>query len=303
MAASPALGAQGAQLNVKKTCREAHRDDLGAQLGLANGYFYDPGGTVTNDIPRRKVAFCLYLDGANRGDAEAQLRAAFMAELGLGGAAPDPKLAAHWYERAALQGNLIAQKAMARVMMNGLGRARDPVAAVDWWRRAAEGGDLQAQLNMSGFYQRGDIVPKSEQQATYWCERAANNGDLTAQFDLGRHFHHGYGRPIDLQQARKWYKIAADRGWAPAKANLGLMYALAEGGPRDDKQAQHYLEQAAALKDPIGLYGLGWLYQQGRLGRTRAERKTKAIQLFQEAARLGNPDARIALSQLGAPIN
>ena len=59
----------------------------------------------------------------------------------------------------------------------------DVVAAV---QKAAEQGDALAQSNLGRMYVDGIGVPKDEAQAVYWLQKAAAQGQLKAQETLGQ---------------------------------------------------------------------------------------------------------------------
>lgn len=100
------------------------------------------------------------------------------------GVTQDYVQAAHWYRKAAEQGDAEAQDRLAYLYDNGLGVPLDYAQAVYWCRKAAEQGDAWAQGNMGGLYYRGEVVPQDYAQAAIWFRKAAEQGDANAQSSL-----------------------------------------------------------------------------------------------------------------------
>jgi hypothetical protein len=83
---------------------------------------------------------------AKHGNASAQVLLAVAYLHGDGGLAADVRLAAHWFEQAALQGNVYAERHLGNLYEEGLGVPRNPVVARDWYECAARRGDPDAEL-------------------------------------------------------------------------------------------------------------------------------------------------------------
>ena len=102
---------------------------------------------------------------------------------------------------------------------NGLGVSRDYAKAAHWYRKAAEQGDGWAQTNLGLMYRHGQGVSKDEAKAAYWYRKAAERGNKKAQSNLGVLFAQGLGVLEDYVQAYAWWSIAATRGNTKAKEN------------------------------------------------------------------------------------
>ena len=81
---------------------------------------------------------------AERGDALSELMVAEALDRGLSGVKPDIHEAISWFEKAAIQNNVIAQRELAIHLLQGNGVAPDPERATYWFRQAAARGDSYA---------------------------------------------------------------------------------------------------------------------------------------------------------------
>ena len=124
--------------------------------------------------------------------------------------------AAHWFRRAAEQGN-----AYARALLGGRGVPQDDAEAVRRFRLAAEQGDANSQFNLGVMYAEGHGVPRDDAEAVRWYRLAADQGLANAQYILGAMYATGRGVPQDYAEALEWYRLAADQGHATAQTRLG----------------------------------------------------------------------------------
>lgn len=145
---------------------------------------------------------------AKGGDAQSQLL------LGLRGLAKgDTADAAAWLERAALQGQPVAQYRLATLYASGRGvPAADKIKAFRWYLAAAQAGNRKAMSNLAVAYAQGDGTAKNPQEAGRWFLKAAQLGLADAQFDLAILYERGLGVPQNLTDAYRWYVIAAKSG-------------------------------------------------------------------------------------------
>jgi TPR repeat protein len=111
---------------------------------------------------------------ANAGDASAQVAAGEAYAAGV--AIPrDPKLAAEWYRKAALQGSISGEMHLAALCRDGAkGFPRDIAQAAEWYRKAAEQGDVTAQGTMGVLYAFGQGVAQNYVEAYFWLDLAAS---------------------------------------------------------------------------------------------------------------------------------
>lgn len=91
------------------------------------------------------------------------------------GVAPDERVAASWYEKAATRGHIGAHRALGRMYYCGAGVERDHGAAASMLRKAAERGDAGAQCALAEVLYR-----TSPRDAVRWYETSAANGNAEA---------------------------------------------------------------------------------------------------------------------------
>lgn len=126
--------------------------------------------------------------------------------------------------------------------------------------------------------------------------QAADGGDARAMLALGNMSEDGEGTPKSYPGALQWYRMAAGRGNSTAMLMLGSMYYLGRGIPLDYNLAAEWFQKAADLGEPSAKYNLGEMYESG-LGVDK-KNVEKAKQLYQDAARLGNDEAKKRLAEL-----
>lgn len=160
---------------------------------------------------------------AERGDPDAQLQ--------LGQRAFDNRdfaEALKWYQLAASQGNVKAQKSMGVLYMTGNGVEKDIAKAVEWYRMAANQGDAEAQYSLGLRYVNGDVVGQNFEEAAKWFALAADQGVTDAQLSLARRYAAGEGVPQDVSEAYKWCLITEKYGTYQAYGAKELRTKLEE---------------------------------------------------------------------------
>ena len=93
----------------------------------------------------------------------------------------DSARAVIWFDRAAGQGDLLAQIGLGFMYENGEGVPRDSAKALQWQARVAI-----ALANTSA-------APKNHAEAVKWISQAAEKGFANAEATLGIAYEHGYG--------------------------------------------------------------------------------------------------------------
>lgn len=106
-------------------------------------------------------------------------------------------------------------------------------------------------------------------------------------------------RAVDLmnrnksREALELFLSASHRGYAPAAYNMAQCFELGVGIKQSFYEAAKWYQKAAELGHLTAMYNLGVFYVHGWGGLTPDTEKAR--QLFQEAARKGQPDAQAAL--------
>jgi TPR repeat protein len=80
--------------------------------------------------------------------------------------------------------------------------------ARQWLEKAAAQGNAVAEYNLGVRYDFGRGVPQDYAKAREWYEKAAAQGNALAQNNLGVRYQNGQGIPKDYVRAYMWYSLA-----------------------------------------------------------------------------------------------
>lgn len=138
------------------------------------------------------------------------------------GFARDKEKAVTWYEKAAKQGDMLAEYALGEVYFTGNGAARDFPKAKAWFLKAARQGHGPSALRLGYLYAEAHYtgVTVDDTQAERWFTVAAKQNIGDARFRLGT-FYMDYKRPPDYARGRHWLELAAQGADANAMFDLG----------------------------------------------------------------------------------
>lgn len=154
------------------------------------------------------------------------------------------------------------------------------------------------QYRIGKMYRYGLGTEKNHDKAFQWFEKSAQAGNKYAQYSLANQYYYGNGTEKNLSFAHMWYAKSAEQGMPYAGYALAQMYAKGEEVVKNDKTAQRYYNRAlngflsigeSGQADENLLYKIGRMYMRG-LG-TDTD-MPKAIEYFQQSARLGNIGAK-----------
>jgi hypothetical protein len=109
------------------------------------------------------------------------------------------------FQKAAEQGDVIAQYALGLMYDNGEGVTQDNATAFKWYKKAAEQGYAQAQFTTGWMYANGRGVAKDYLRAGNWYAKAAEQGNNEAQQILTGLYGTGLGlapSSINIQQEK-----------------------------------------------------------------------------------------------------
>ena len=182
--------------------------------------------------------------------------------------------------------------------------------ALKWYDKAAENGNVMAQIIMGQYYYSGEGVEKNYEKAVNLYRNAAEQGYAIAQNNLGECYAKGNGIEQDWEKAMEWYRKAAEQGYAVAQYNLGDCYqaegsgiAESAGGDYDDLTAQDsfrkavkWFRKAVEQENKDAQFSLGWCYQYGQGVPVNLQ---KAIDLYQKSAKQGHKRSKECLKELG----
>jgi hypothetical protein len=155
------------------------------------------------------------------GNPDAQYRLGIHYQTGLG-LEKDDFEAAHWYEKAALQGHLEAVNALGMLLY----AHDDYTNAAIWFERGAEAGDAKSQCNLAALYRKGVGVSRNDELAFHWFQKSALQNSALAQAELGRMYKSGLGTQQDYVAAYQWLKLAQLQEVQGADSELKACAAL-----------------------------------------------------------------------------
>ncbi|MCD8136233.1 MAG: hypothetical protein LUH01_09910 [Parabacteroides gordonii] len=84
--------------------------------------------------------------------------------------------------------------------------------ALELFEKAANNGQMLAQYNLAKMYLDGNGARKNMPKAAQWFLKAAQQGDAASQYMIGKMYLNGQGVNENGQQAHTWLKKAADQG-------------------------------------------------------------------------------------------
>lgn len=156
-------------------------------------------------------------------------------------------------------------------------------------------GNVIAQKAIAKMYTLGNYVGKDDNKAFLYYSKAADLGDAESQAVLAGMYRYGIGTSKDLKHAIDLYMESAKNGYAHANAILGYIYLHGEGVVQDYKTAIRFFTLASDAEDSYGLWALGGLYEQGT---GVAKNASAAIKLYKRAADTGDATAQRNLAQM-----
>jgi len=160
--------------------------------------------------------------------------------------AGDSVAAFQWLEKAALQGQPVAEYSLGTLYERGQGVTASPALALKWYLAAANQGNRKAMHNLAVGYAEGSAGPKNTQEAARWFAQAAALGLSDSQFNLAVLYERGDGVPQSLIDSYKWYSVAAAGGDAESKARIALLKSQLSATDRQaaERAAQSFRPEA-----------------------------------------------------------
>ena len=140
-------------------------------------------------------------------------------------------------------------------------------------------------------YERGinNTPRRNYGTALKWYQEAAKLDVPEAIFNVGVCYEVGMGTAPDEKIALENFQKAADKGLPQAELKLASLYLVGHSVPVDVTKGLDYLQKAAEKNFPQAQMELGFIYYHGNFDQKR--NLTKAQELFQKAADLGDPTA------------
>ncbi|KAK3106808.1 hypothetical protein FSP39_000229 [Pinctada imbricata] len=127
----------------------------------------------------------------------------------------------------------------------------------------------------------------------HWLKHQAQKGVLTAQQQVARALFWGsQGLKRNMQAAIEYFKMGAESQDPVAMYDYGILLVRGQGTKKNVSEGLDHIKKSANKKNPAALNALGWY----ALNYDR--NITLAVEYFEEAYRLGNPDAANSLGSL-----
>jgi len=145
---------------------------------------------------------------AKQGDVVAQYNLGLIFHYGLHNGQPNSGQALRWLSIAAEQGLNEAQYAVGEIYRTGYQVPKDAALSLHWLLKAAENENPSAQNTLAVLYYEGRDIAQDFEKAFYWRERAAFNNDEIAQKALIAHYLTGKGTQKDNVAAYAWLLAA-----------------------------------------------------------------------------------------------
>jgi TPR repeat protein len=258
-----------------------------AQYQLGNCFYYGIGTKIDKDL-----AFYWYRKAANNGNIIAKQKINTKKNKNM-------EIKIH---------KILYFEGLRRIGINnynGTGTKKNYKKAFYYFQKAAENGNRIAQYDLGNCYRDGKGVEKNSRKALELYQKSANQAYLNAQFQLGYCYDKGIGTEIYKIKAFELYKIAAEKGHNVAQYNLGLLYENGDGIEKNLKKAIYWYNKAAENGNEDAQYNLGNCYRTGN-GMEKDEKK--AFEIYQKLAKQSYIDAQFQLGYcydkgIGTKIN
>jgi TPR repeat protein len=265
-------------------------------------------GVAAYEAGNYRAAYQDLIGPARQGDVRAQYYVGAVLASGSTGATPDILQAVDWFRRSAEGGYADGMQAYGYALLYKTPQLRhpDPDAALRWLQKAAAAGSATAMVDLARFSAAGYRMPEDAQRAAAWLAAAARTGDATAR-TVERYFRqqrpeYYYDNALRMiaiddarTAARRMALKSAQGGYTPGIYLAGVMLKWGVGGPRDTAASIPYLSRAADARYPDAVYELGKSYEIGFGVPVKFDR---ALALYDQAAALGQPEARAAARRM-----
>ena len=164
---------------------------------------------------------------------------------------------------AAAKGDIVAQKRLATMLLNGTSPLQKDVAtAIKYYEMAAGQNDAEAERLLGNIYSEQGSV-KSSKQAVEWYTKAVAKRDAQAMYELGLCYQRGFGVEKDMNKAIAFFTQSMELGCADAQNIMGYFLFGGEHLAKDQARAIALWEKAASQNHAMAMCSLGWSYQQG----------------------------------------
>jgi len=197
-----------------------------------------------------------------------------------------------WFSKAAMQGHLGAQVAVAIHLLSGRGVKKNRMVAAEWLERAAEKQDPVAHYLLGRLSEDAGQAGLDKARNSFRVAAAA--GHREAQFALATLLANSIV-DADRKEAVGWFAKAHEAGHKAAANRLGELYRDGADGLKQLDRARGIFRRAAEHGDANAMYNLAQMQNQG-LGGPRDT--VEALEWYTRAAEKGNENASEMLAGL-----
>lgn len=152
--------------------------------------------------------------------------------------------AAKIYNFLAAKGNIIAQRELGRMFLNGEGVKRNYKYALFLLKKACLAGDSKAMCTVARMYLDGLGVRSNNKTALYFYRKAASYGNAQGYYGVGSMLYKGLGVKQDYAKAKEWLSVGSNKGSARCDFLLANYYAYGFGKKPDYPKAKEFLDKA-----------------------------------------------------------
>ena len=114
-------------------------------------------------------------------------------------------------------------------------------------------GHILAARAIGDIYRWGKGVAQDYERAMAAYKVAAEAGDALSQHQVGMMYYNGLGVAVDYQQARAWLEKAAAQDHPGAVTQLGFMHSRGRGVTPSWRRAREHYQRAIELGDSIAV--------------------------------------------------
>lgn len=220
-------------------------------LAEAEGSFEErkKDGSKEKATTHYKRALEHYKAAADLKVGEAYNKLGYFHEKGLGVSKADEAEAFKWYKLGAEAGMPVSLYNIAVLNEEGRGvKTKDASEAIKYFFLAARAGLAEAQLALAERYRSGkSILDKDPIAAMAWMEKAAKGGSMAGQLQLAYMLESNEAGVTNFKAAAELYLDAAKKGNPIGMYNLADMLQQGRGVQKDIVEAYAYLAISARL--------------------------------------------------------
>jgi TPR repeat protein len=151
------------------------------------------------------------------------------------------------YLECAEKGNAQAMNALGILLQRGWGIAKDEPSSIIWFEKASNAGYSHANMNLAQIYAKGLGTEQNFEKAVSYTEKLLNFEPRWANSRLGYYYYKGLGVEQNYEKSVHYFLVAAKNGSANAYYFLGLCYRNGYGVARNEGEAQYYLQKASEM--------------------------------------------------------